>query len=192
MRTTDHVAEPLGCAGEPTEASSKCGIARSMLAEFEKELNTTRKFLERVPADRLTWRPHEKSMTMGRLAGHLAEIPGWASITIEQDSFDVAPPGAPPYQTPQANSRREILEMFDHNVAAARAAIAGADDGRLKKVWSLLNGGKTVLTLPRIGVLRSFILSHSIHHRAQLGVYLRLNNVPVPAIYGPSADEGGM
>lgn len=168
------------------------GMSEALLPEFDHEMANTRKTLERVPEGKLGWKPHEKSMTMVRLALHLAEIPGWVTPTIEQDSLDFAPPGAPPYQPPQANSRKEILEMFDHNVAAARAAIAGADDGRLKKAWSLLNGGKTVLTLPRIGVLRSFILSHSIHHRAQLGVYLRLNNVPVPAIYGPSADEGGM
>ncbi|MGH7433334.1 MAG: DinB family protein [Candidatus Methylomirabilales bacterium] len=168
------------------------GMSEALLPEFDHEMANTRKTLERVPEGKLGWKPHEKSMTMGRLAVHLAEIPGWASLTIEQDSFDFAPPGAPPYQPPQANSRKEILAIFDDNVAAARAAIAGADDGQLKKPWSALSGGKTAFTLPRIGVLRSFIMNHSIHHRAQLGVYLRLNNVPVPAIYGPSADEGGM
>ncbi|MCI0407744.1 MAG: DinB family protein [Acidobacteria bacterium] len=168
------------------------GLSEALLPEFDQEMANTRRTLERVPEGKLGWKPHEKSMTMGRLAVHLAEIPGWTIPTIEEDSLDMAPPGGAPYQSPQANSRKEILTIFDKNVAAARAAIAGADDGRLKKPWSLLNGGKTVLTLPRIGVLRSFILSHSIHHRAQLGVYLRLNNVPVPAIYGPSADEGTM
>jgi len=168
------------------------GLSEAMLPEFDHEMANTRKSLERVPEGKLGWKPHEKSMTMGRLAVHLTEIPGWVSITIEQDSFDVAPPGASPYQPPKANSRKDILAMFDRNVAAARTAIAGADDKKLKKPWSLMSGGKVIFTQPRIGVLRSFILSHNIHHRAQLGVYLRLNNVPVPAIYGPSADEGTM
>lgn len=168
------------------------GLSEALLPEFDHEMANTRKTLERVPEDRLGWKPHEKSMAMGRLAVHLAEIPGWVVPTIDQDSLDVAPPGGPPYQSPKGNSRREILAIFDKNVAAARAAIAGAMDAHLKKSWSLLSGGKTAFTLPRIGVLRSFIMNHSIHHRAQLGVYLRLNNVPVPAIYGPSADEGTM
>jgi uncharacterized damage-inducible protein DinB len=167
-------------------------LGESLLPEFDHEMANTRKALERVPEDKLGWKPHEKSMAMGRLAVHLAEIPGWVIPTIEQDSLDVAPPGGPPYQSPKVSSRREILAIFDKHVAAARAAIAGAKDGHLKKPWSLLSGGKTAFTLPRIGVLRSFIMNHSIHHRAQLGVYLRLNNVPVPATYGPSADEGGM
>lgn len=109
---------------------------------------------------------------------------------VEKEALDVAPPGEPPLRMPQANSREEFLAQFDGNVAAARAAIAGAGDEHLLKPWTLLNGGKTVLTLPRIAVLRSFVLNHNIHHRAQLGVYLRLNDVAVPAIYGPSADEG--
>jgi len=167
-------------------------MSEALLPEFDHEMANTRKTLERVPEDKLGWKPHEKSMAMVRLALHLAEIPGWVAHTIEQDSLDFAPPGGPPYESPQAKSRKEILAVFDKNVAAARAAIARAADTHLKKPWSALAGGKTVFTMPRSDVLRSFILSHSIHHRAQLGVYLRLNNVPVPAIYGPSADEGGM
>lgn len=168
------------------------GLSGALLPEFDHEMANTRKTLERVPEDRLGWKPHEKSMAMSRLAVHLAEIPGWVIPTIDQDSLDVAPLGGPPYQSPKVSSRREILAIFDKNVAAARAAIAGAKDTHLTKSWSLLSGGKRAFTLPRIGVLRSFIMNHSIHHRAQLGVYLRLNNVPVPAIYGPSADEGTM
>jgi uncharacterized damage-inducible protein DinB len=168
------------------------GLTEALLPEYDHEMANTRRSLERVPDDRLDWKPHAKSMTMRQLAVHLAEMPGWAIPTIEMESFDVAPPGGPRYQPPQANSRAEILEIFDNNVVEARAAISGADDGHLRKPWSLLSGGKTVFTMPRIAVLRSLILNHSIHHRAQLGVYLRLNDVPVPAIYGPSADEGTM
>jgi uncharacterized damage-inducible protein DinB len=167
-------------------------LSEALLPEFDQEMGNTRRTLERVPEDKLGWKPHEKSATMGWLATHLAVLPSWAGIAIEKDSIDIAPPGEPPPQAPLARSRAEVLEMFDKNLAAARGAIAGAADEHLLKPWSLLSGGRTVLTLPRIAVLRSFVMNHSIHHRAQLGVYLRLNNVPVPAIYGPSADEGGM
>jgi uncharacterized damage-inducible protein DinB len=113
-------------------------------------------------------------------------------VTLAQDSFDIAPQGGQPQPAKPAASRSEILEGFDKNVAAARAAIAGAEDRILMQPWSLLSGGKVVFTMPKIAVLRGFVMSHTIHHRAQLGVYLRLNDVPVPAIYGPSADETGM
>lgn len=167
-------------------------ISKSLLPEFDNEMANTRKTLERVPDDKFGWKPHENSMLMGQLAAHLAEIPMWTSATIEQDSLDLNPPGGPPYEPPRASSSQEILDIFDKNVAAARSVLAGAADETLMKPWSLLSGGKTIFTLPRIAVLRSFIMNHSIHHRAQLGVYLRLNHIPVPAIYGPSADEGGM
>jgi uncharacterized damage-inducible protein DinB len=164
-------------------------ISESLLPEFDQEMANTRKTLERIPDDKLAWKPHEKSYTMGALATHIATIPGWAQPTIEQDDLDLAPPGAPPYQVLPINSRQEALEKFDTNVAAARAAIAGASDEHLSRPWSLLAGGQTIFTMPRTAVLRGFILSHIIHHRAQLGVYLRINDVPVPSIYGPSADE---
>ena len=167
-------------------------ISEALLPEFDHEMANTRKTLERVPEDKFSWKPHEKSMTLGRLAVHVAEIPTWAAHTIEMDSLDVAPPGAPPYQPPKADTRKDILDLFDKTVTSARAAIAGASDEHLLKPWTLLSGGKTILTMPRVAVLRSFIMNHTIPHRAQLGVYLRLNNVPVPAIYGPSADEAGM
>ncbi len=156
------------------------------------EMANTRQTLERVPDDKLAWRPHEKSMTLGRLAGHLAELPWWGIATMTNDTFDIAPPGAPPQQGLAAKSRQEALDTFDKNVAAARAAIAAASDEVLMKPWSLLKGGHTLMTMPKIAVLRSFVMNHMIHHRAQLGVFLRLNNIPVPAIYGPSADEGHM
>lgn len=167
-------------------------LSEMLLPEFDQEMVNTRKTLERVPDDKFGWKPHEKSMTMGRLAIHVAELPTWAIFTIEQDSLDIAPVGAPPYQPPKVNSRRELLDLFDKNIAAARPIIAGAADAHLLKPWSLLAGGKTIFTMPRFTILRGTVMNHLIHHRAQLGVYLRLNNVPLPAIYGPSADEGGM
>ncbi len=168
------------------------GLHEALLPEFDQEMANTRKTLERVPEQKLGWKPHEKSGTMGWLATHLANIPTWVNKTIDTDSLDLAPGGVSVGPMPPAKSRKEVLETFDKNVAAARAAIAQASDAHLVKPWSLLFGGKTMFTLPRIAVLRSFVMNHSIHHRAQLGVYLRLNNVAVPAIYGPSADEGAM
>jgi uncharacterized damage-inducible protein DinB len=164
-------------------------LREALLAEFDQEMANTRKSLERVPDDRMEWRPHPKSSTLGRLATHLAEIPSWGATTLDQSSFDLSPPGSAPHQPAFIASQREALDLFDKNVAAARAALAGIEDESLAKPWSLLSGGKTIFTLPRLFVFRSFVLNHTIHHRAQLGVYLRLNDVPVPALYGPSADE---
>ena len=167
-------------------------FSQALLPEFDHEMANTRKTLERIPDNKFGWKPHEKSFAMGALASHLANIPNWATIAVKQDSIDVAPVGQEPLKTPQANSNAELLAIFDKNIADARAAIAGADDQLLMGSWTLLSGGKTVLTMPRVAVLRSFVMNHSIHHRAQLGVYLRLNDIPVPSIYGPSADEGQM
>jgi uncharacterized damage-inducible protein DinB len=164
-------------------------ISEMLLPEFEMEMASTRKTLERVPEDKLDWKPHEKSMSMGRLANHLVEIPAWMAVTIQKDSFDVNPPGGAAFESPKATSRKEMLATFDKSVAEARAVLAAVDDAPLFQPWSLLAAGKTVFSMPRIAVLRSFVLSHNVHHRAQLGVYLRLNNIPVPAVYGPSADE---
>jgi len=167
-------------------------IRDALLPEFDQEMANTRKTLERVPNDKFGWRPHEKSGTMGWLAGHVANLPSWASFTMGQDELDLAPGGKPVQPPPPPANTGQLLEMFDKNAAAARAAIAGAGDDEFMKPWSLLMAGKAVMTLPKASVLRSFVMNHLIHHRAQLGVYLRLNNVPVPAIYGPSADEGTM
>ncbi|MCS6951329.1 MAG: DinB family protein [Bryobacterales bacterium] len=163
-------------------------LSEALLPEFDHEMQATRRTLERVPDDRLAWKPHEKSMTLGRLAQHLSEIPSWVEPTLNQDSLDLAPPRAIP-QPPPATSVRELLEAFDQGVASARKAIAEASDEQMLRPWSLLVGGRVQFTLPRNRVLRYFVLNHLIHHRAQLGVYLRLNDIPVPAIYGPSADE---
>ncbi len=164
----------------------------ALLPEFDQEMSNTRKTLDRVPEDKLSWTPHEKSGTMGWLATHVAELPYWATVTIGQDSIDMAPPDAERPVPKLVVSHRELLETFDRNVAAARTAIETAEDASLLRPWTLLSGGKVLFTMPRIVVLRSFVMNHLIHHRAQLGLYLRLQNVPVPAIYGPSADEGTM
>lgn len=167
-------------------------LSQSLLPEFDHEMANARKVLERIPEDKLGWKAHEKSNTIGWVGMHLAEIPGWADVALNRDSLDVDPPGGQPYRTPPAASRQAILERFDKNVAAARAAIAAAPDEQFFKPWSLLKGGETIFTMPRMAVLRSFVLSHTIHHRAHLCVYLRLNDISVPALYGPSADEQGM
>jgi uncharacterized damage-inducible protein DinB len=160
-----------------------------LLPEFDQEMASTRKTLERVPFEKFDWKPHEKSMAMGGLATHLCNIATWSLSTINQDSLDLAPGGTPLPGAELAKSQAELLETFDANVAKARAAIAAVSDEELFKPWSLMANSKTILTMPKIAVLRSFIMNHLIHHRAQLGVYLRLNDLPVPAIYGPSADE---
>jgi uncharacterized damage-inducible protein DinB len=165
-------------------------ISDSILSEFDHEMAATRKTLERVPEDKSDWKPHQKSMTLSRLAGHLAELPTWAVHSLTLDSIDMTSPGGNPPVPAVMTSRQRLLEDFDKNVAAARSAIAAATDEKFMQPWSLLKGGQAIMTLPRIAVVRSFVLNHTIHHRAQLGVYLRLNNIPVPSLYGPSADEG--
>jgi len=162
------------------------------LPEFDQEMVTARKTLERIPEDKLSWKPHEKSMPLGRLAGHVAELAGWAVPTLTQDSLDFAPPGGPAFQPTIATSRQQVLDIFDKNRDESRKAIAAASDQDLMKNWSLLRGGHTLMTMPKIAVLRSFCINHIIHHRAQLGVYLRMNDIPVPSVYGPSADEGSL
>ena len=164
------------------------GLAQSMLPEFDHEMANTRKTLERIPEDKFDWRPHEKSTTLRGLATHLSNLVSWAVHVVEKDELDAAP-GGQPLRPKTIESVQEALETFDRNVAAARSAIAGAGDEHLMKPWTLLAGGKTIFTQPRAGVLRGMILNHTIHHRAQLAVFLRLNDVPVPALYGPSADE---
>jgi uncharacterized damage-inducible protein DinB len=165
------------------------GLSESLLPEFDHEMGNTRKTLERVPDDKSDWKPHQKSMAMGGLATHLSNIPTWAVYTIDEDSLDLAPEGKPLPPAELAKSQTELLANFDNNAAKARAAIAGASDEELFKPWSLFSNGNKILTMPKIAVLRSFVMNHMIHHRAQLGVYLRLNDIPVPSIYGPSADE---
>jgi len=164
-------------------------ISESLLPEFDQEMANTRKVLERVPHDKFDWKPHPKSFSFGGLAAHVANMTDWAGLTLEQDSFDYAPPGAPPYETPKFVSTEQLVAAFDKSVAKARTALTAADDSRMLAPWSLMAGGKTVMTMPRVAVIRTFVMNHIIHHRGQLTVYLRLNDLPVPGLYGPSADE---
>jgi uncharacterized damage-inducible protein DinB len=163
--------------------------AESLLPEFDQEMASTRKVLERVPDEKLDWQPHPKSHTIGWNANHLANLPDWLVHTLTTPSLDIAPVGGQPYQLPKLANRAEILEMFDRNVAAGRAAIAAATDQDMKTMWTLERAGKPIFTMPRSAVVRSVVLNHMVHHRAILCVYLRLNDIPVPGMYGPSGDE---
>jgi uncharacterized damage-inducible protein DinB len=163
-------------------------IAESILPEFDHETATTRTLLERVPADKADWRPHTKSMSLGQLAMHIANIPVWASITLERKEFDTNPPGGGRVTAPLFESTAHLLESYDANVSAARALLARTTDGEFMVQWTLKNGGKSMFSMPRVAVFRSFVLNHAVHHRGQLSVYLRLLDVPIPNIYGPTAD----
>ena len=162
-------------------------IAESLLPEFDREMGLTRRLLDRVPDAQFAWKPHEKSMTLGRLAEHLAELPGWAKISILDDGIDMSAARPPEYVPP--GTRSAVLSMFDRNVAEARAALTGRTDAELLAPWTLKAQGKEVFTMPKAIVLRGFVMNHIIHHRGQMTVYLRLHDVPLPSIYGPSADE---
>ncbi len=163
--------------------------AAQILPEFDQEMANTRKVLERVPDDKLDWRPHPKLNTIGWNANHLAEIPGWVEGTLTKSAWDIAPVGGTAYESPSFTNRHQIIELFDRNVAAAQHAIAEAEDGQMEEFWSLLQAGQPLFTMPRTDVVRSFVLNHLIHHRAILCVYLRLNDIAVPGMYGPSGDE---
>jgi len=162
-------------------------IRDALLPEFDQETATTRRLLERIPDDKFSFKPHPKSMDMASLATHLCELTNWTPETISKDSIDLA--SYDPSQRKIAASRAELLEMFDKSVASARAALATAEDAQLMQPWSLKSGEQTFFTMPKVAVLRTFVFNHCVHHRGQLSVYLRLNDIPVPAIYGPSADE---
>jgi uncharacterized damage-inducible protein DinB len=163
--------------------------AETILPEFDQEMASTRKVLERIPDDKLGWKAHPKSNTIGWNANHVADIPNWLAMVLSQPSLDIAPVGGEPYPFPKLATTREILELFDRNVAAARKAIAEADDEQMGQGWTLLQAGQTLFTMPRSAVVRSMILNHLMHHRAHIIVYLRLNDIPVPGMYGPSGDE---
>lgn len=165
-------------------------ISQTLLPEFDQEMTSTRKLLACVPDDKLDYKPHEKSMALGRLAGHVAELPSWASHTIALDELDITPKPGADFKAYAAPSREDLLNTFDKNVAEARKALEGASDEHLAKIWKLIFQGKSVIAMPRASVLRFVVMNHLIHHRAQLGVYLRLNDVAIPGMYGPSADEG--
>lgn len=159
-------------------------IVDTLLPEYEREMALTRRVLERVPGDRFDWRPHPKSMALGTLVGHIAEMANWSHV-LTHTEMDVAT-----LQAPQpATTREELLGRFDANTAATRASVTGKTDGELMAVWKLVSDGETMFSMPRTMMVRSILLNHLIHHRGQLTVYLRLNDVPVPSVYGPTADE---
>ena len=161
-------------------------IAESLLSEFDQEMAATRRVLERVPESKADWKPHEKSSALGDLATHVANIPAYLGLVIKKEEADGATdiPRPPKFSTTAA-----LLELFDKNVKAAREAVTGVPDSRMALPWTLKRGSQTIFSRPRGTVLRSFVMSHHIHHRAQLGVYLRMQDVPLPSIYGPTADE---
>ncbi len=164
-------------------------IGQSLLPEFEQEMQNTRKLLERCPDDRWNWKPHEKSGTVGWLAGHVANMVSWLPYTLKTEELDYAPVDGPSFEPPKITNRRELLAEFDKNVAEARTALAGVSDAEMMKNWKLLAGGQEIFTMPRVACIRGMVLNHHIHHRAQLTVYYRLLGIPVPGMYGPSADE---
>lgn len=163
-------------------------FGEALLPEFDQEMAGTRKVLERIPDDKLDWKAHPKSNTIGWVATHLANIPRWTGYTLDRDSLDINPGGSA-FVAPLAKSRQECLELFDKNVAQARQDLASAAEAVFSQPWTLLSNSVEIFTLPKSAVLRTFVLNHIIHHRAHLCVYLRLNEIPVPGLYGPSADE---
>ncbi|MEM1182910.1 MAG: DinB family protein [Acidobacteriota bacterium] len=164
-------------------------IAKTLLPEYDHEMSNTRRYLANMPEGKNDWKPHAKSMSLQMLACHLAELPGWVASTLAETELDLAPPDGEPYQTEMLATREELLEAFDRDVAAGRKALEATEDAALMVEWTLLQGGHKIMSMPRVAVLRGFIMNHMIHHRGQLGVYFRLLDVPVPAVYGPSADE---
>ena len=156
-----------------------------LLPEFDHEMATTRKLLERVPEDRLSWKPHVKSYSLGQLAQHVANVPFWGQLTLEQSELDLMayPPMA------ELGSRAAILQLCEDRVAGTRKALRGTTDGELMAPWSLKRGDEKMFTMPKATVWRTFVMNHLVHHRGQLSVYLRQQDVPLPSMYGPSADE---
>jgi len=161
-----------------------------LLPEFDQEAAATRLLLERVPAKDAAWKPHAKSMTLGALAAHVANLTAWLGLTLTTTELDLNPPGGSPFVPPGFTTVEALLVAFDNNVASSRAALARSSDADFGVPWTLKSGDQTYFTFPRAVVVRSFALSHLIHHRAQLGVYLRLRDVPLPPCYGPTADTG--
>jgi len=158
-------------------------IGQSMIAEFDQEMTTTRRVLERVPSEKGTWKPHEKSFSIGHLAQLVARMPGWIPMTVNHPKLDLSQASAYSYETTDA-----LLKDFDRNVREARDALSNVTDEQMHQPWALTMGDRTLITLPRGVVVRQNI-NHLVHHRAQLTVYLRLLDIPVPSVYGPTADE---
>jgi uncharacterized damage-inducible protein DinB len=154
--------------------------------ELPHEAASTNKFLQILPFEKWTWKPHEKSMTLGMLATHIAEIPGWITSTLQSEELDL---GNWKREIPEFKDAEELVHFHDQNVAAALAALSGASDEMMRADWTMRHGSQVLVKMARIGVIRGLAMNHMIHHRGQLSVYLRLLDVPIPGMYGPSADE---
>jgi uncharacterized damage-inducible protein DinB len=161
-------------------------IKDTLLAEYDREMGTTRRLLERLPEDKLSWKPHQKSMSLGGLATHLANLPNWGGSILNETSFDLA---AMPPNRQEETSRSAILRLFDESTRRTRGWM-DKTDGEYACMWTLQRGDQELFSLPRVAAFKNFVINHIIHHRGQMSVYLRLNDVPLPAIYGPTADEG--
>jgi uncharacterized damage-inducible protein DinB len=166
-------------------------IAQTLLPEYDHEMAGCRKTLERIPDGQFGFRPHPKSFTLGELANHLATIPGWVAGTLATTELDFASPEAKAQMPAPVHTREALLALFDRGVAEGRRQLAATADSDFGVTWSGKQDGQVLFALPRIAVYRGFIMNHAIHHRAQVGVYLRLLDQPVPALYGPSADDAG-
>lgn len=165
------------------------GINEAFLGELEHEAATTRKVLERIPESAWEFKPHEKSMEMKTLATHVAEMHGWVRYTLDHPELDFAKMD---YKQYAATSTQDLVDFFDKQVADAKEVLARTTDETMMEPWTMRNGEQVYFTMPKVQVLRSMVFNHVVHHRGQLSVYLRLNEIPVPALYGPSADEGSM
>jgi uncharacterized damage-inducible protein DinB len=162
-------------------------IIDALLPEFDREMGLTRRVLERVPDGQFDWRPHPTSFSLGRLADHLSDMPQWTTITMTQGGIEMATERPPDYVSPA--TRDAVLAKFDAHLKEGRGNLLAKTDAEFAALWTLKSGGKEVFTMPKIAVMRNFVLNHMIHHRGQLTVYLRMLGVPVPSIYGPSGDE---
>lgn len=170
-------------------AATSNTLGTAFLAELEQEAKVAREVLSRVPADKFDWKPHDKSMSFGKLASHVAEMVGWTGPTLDHPELDFAKMDYKPFEP---KTTEELLEFFDKNLAEAVQVLNNMTDDRFMESWSLRNGEKIYFTMPKIVAMRSFVMNHIVHHRGQLSVYLRLNDIAVPSMYGPSADEGSM
>jgi uncharacterized damage-inducible protein DinB len=163
-------------------------IAQTLLPEFDHEMANTRRVLEVVPAPDAAWKPHPKSSSLGDLASHISRLPLWSKYVLQQPELDLGSPANASIAQMPFTTVPELLDGFDRNVREGRAALGSITDGAMGETWTLKNRGTTIFSIPRAAALRGFILSHLIHHRGQLSVYLRLRNVPLPSLYGPTAD----
>jgi uncharacterized damage-inducible protein DinB len=170
-----------------TATAKTYNLAQALIGELTQEAKTTRTVLERVPTEKFDYKPHEKSMTFSRLATHVAEMVDWVSVTCNTSELDFAAGDYTPFE---AKDNAELLEYFDKNVANAIESLKKTSDEAMMETWTMKNGEQIYFAMPKIQTLRGMVFNHILHHRGQLSVYLRLNDIPVPSIYGPSADEG--